>query len=408
MDLPAAYNRESLGSPFAEQLTQGFPRLRFSSLLEKEFREFYTTQNMPRARLSGLIALILVLSLACLDFLVGGSEVTAEINVLRLGVLCPLLAVMVFAAYLPALERHFAIIAGAGVTVIGLVSTYICHTAALQGASYLLAGVVLVNLYASMFLGFRFVVATSIAAFLVVAHLGMGFVLGLPLNELFYTTAILATSNMIGAISSFNLEHAVRTSFLETRLLNELAQRDGLTGLYNRRIFDDYVHRIWRQSRREDVAIEIIFVDIDYFKIYNDLYGHQAGDDCLRRVAHVIQRAAKRPFDFGARYGGEEFVLVLYGPPDDYARTLPEQLRQDIMALAIQHEGSRVVPTISVSVGVAIADPNSGRSLTGAIQAADEALYEAKQRGRNRVIYKDASESEVETGNFRAAYRQVS
>ena len=99
---------------------------------------------------------------------------------------------------------------------------------------------------------------------------------------------------------------------------------------------------------------------------------------------------------------------MLYGPPDDYARTLPEQLRQDIMALAIQHEGSRVVPTISVSIGVAIADPNSGRSLTGAIQAADEALYEAKQSGRNRVIFKDASESEVETGNFRAAYRQVS
>ena len=107
-------------------------------------------------------------------------------------------------------------------------------------------------------------------------------------------------------------------------------------------------------------------------------------------------------------YRGEEFVLVLYGPPDDYARTLPEQLRQDIMALAIQHEGSRVAPTISVSIGVAIADANSGRSLTGAIQAADEALYEAKQCGRNRVIFKDASESEVETGNFRAAYRQVS
>jgi diguanylate cyclase (GGDEF)-like protein len=101
-------------------------------------------------------------------------------------------------------------------------------------------------------------------------------------------------------------------------------------------------------------------------------------------------------------------VLVLYGPPQDYARVLPEQLRQEILELAIQHEGSQVGPTITVSVGVAIADPSSGRSLTGAIQAADEALYEAKQSGRNRVIFKDASESEVETGNFRAAYRQIS
>jgi diguanylate cyclase (GGDEF)-like protein len=96
---------------------------------------------------------------------------------------------------------------------------------------------------------------------------------------------------------------------------------------------------------------------------------------------------------------------VLYGPPDDYARSLPEQLRQQIIELAISHEGSHVAPMITVSVGVALADPSSGRSLTGAIQAADEALYEAKQGGRNRVVFKDASESEVETGNFRTAYR---
>jgi len=98
---------------------------------------------------------------------------------------------------------------------------------------------------------------------------------------------------------------------------------------------------------------------------------------------------------------------VLYGPPSDYARSLPEQLRQEIMELAIPHEGSKVAPSITVTIGVAIADPASGRSLTGAIQAADEALYEAKQCGRNRVVFKDASESEVETGNFRAAYREA-
>ena len=133
-------------------------------------------------------------------------------------------------------------------------------------------------------------------------------------------TAMLGAAAVIGGISTYNLEHALRTNFLETRLLNELAERDGLTGLYNRRIFDDYIGRVWRQSRREDVALEIIFIDIDYFKIYNDLYGHQAGDDCLKKVATSIARCAKRPFDFLARYGGEEFVLVLYGPPDDYAR----------------------------------------------------------------------------------------
>jgi diguanylate cyclase (GGDEF)-like protein len=165
--------------------------------------------------------------------------------------------------------------------------------------------------------------------------------------------------------------------------------------------------RLWRQSRRESVPIEIIFVDIDYFKIYNDLYGHQAGDDCLKKVAQTIARCAKRPFDFSARYGGEEFVLVLYGPPQDYARTLPEQIRRDVMDLGIEHEGSEISDYVTVSVGVALAPPGSGRSLTGAIQTADEAMYQAKQEGRNRIVFKDASESEIETGNFRVAYREI-
>ncbi len=110
-------------------------------------------------------------------------------------------------------------------------------------------------------------------------------------------TAMLGAAAVIGGIATYNLEHALRTNFLETRLLNELAERDGLTGLYNRRIFDDYIGRVWRQSRREDVALEIIFVDIDYFKIYNDLYGHQAGDDCLKKVAsthRALREAAVR------------------------------------------------------------------------------------------------------------------
>jgi diguanylate cyclase (GGDEF)-like protein len=235
----------------------------------------------------------------------------------------------------------------------------------------------------------------------------MGFFLGLPFNELFYMTAMLGAAAVIGGISTYNLEHALRTNFLETRLLNELAERDGLTGLYNRRIFDDFILRVWRQSRREDIAIEIIFVDIDYFKIYNDLYGHQAGDDCLKRVASSISRCAKRPFDFAARYGGEEFVLVLYGPPKDYARSLPEQIRRDVMDLDIPHGGSKAAGCVTVSVGVALARAGSKRSLEGAIQTADEAMYQAKSEGRNRVVFKDSDDSEVQTGNFRVVYKEL-
>jgi diguanylate cyclase (GGDEF)-like protein len=404
MEIPKL-DTESLGSPFADQLKRGFPKLRFTGLLEKDFREFYVQQNLPRARLSGLIALILVLAVTCIDLALGAGT-GGELTILRLGVLCPLVAVIGIAISLPTARRYYTEVASVGVTLIGFVVTYIAHLAALQGASYVLAGLVLTILYACLFLGLLFNIAVGISTLLVLTHFLLGLSLHLPLNELYYMTAILGAAAVIGGISTYNLEHALRTNFLETRLLNELAERDGLTGLYNRRIFDDYIGRVWRQSRREDVGIEIIFIDIDYFKIYNDLYGHQAGDDCLKRVAASIARCAKRPFDFLARYGGEEFVLVLYGPPDDYARGLPEQIRRDVMDLLIPHAGSEVAKVVTVSVGVALARAGSSRSLNGAIQTADEAMYQAKREGRNRVVFKDSNDAEVETGNFRVVYRE--
>ena len=407
MDLPTL-NRDSLRSPFAQQLKAGFTSLKFDGLLEKEFREGYVAQNIPRGRVSGLIALVLALAVTCIDLVLGTEAIGEEINLLRLGVLCPLLVLIVLATYHPSLKRYYMAIAGVGVTLVGVVVTYISHVAALAGASYVLAGVVLVVLYACLFLGLLFNIAVLIAGFLVATHLAIGLVIGLPLNDLFYTLAILGTAAVIGTHSAYNLEYALRTNFLETRLLNDLAERDGLTGLYNRRMFDDFMRRVWRQARREEVALETIFVDIDFFKIYNDLYGHQAGDDCLKKVAKCLARSAKRPFDFCARYGGEEFVLVLYGPPTDYARTLPEQIRRDVMDLGIPHEGSQVDNIITVSVGVAIIRPGARRSLAGTIQTADEALYQAKQEGRNRVVYKDADECDVETGNFKVSYRDFS
>jgi diguanylate cyclase (GGDEF)-like protein len=406
-------NRPDLDSQVARQLQTGKPDLSFTPLLEKEFREFCVSQIVSRGRLAASVAFVLVLAITSIDaifnlLLPDGNSVGDVLPwLVAVAVLCPMLGLIVLATFVPALKMHYEPIAAVSITLAGLAGIFVAQTASMNDASYMLASVVLINLYACRFLGFRFHVGVALSSFLVAAHFGMGLAASLPMRELLYMTAILLASTVIGTVSTYNWEKTLRMTFIEHRMLIELAQRDGLTGLYNRRIFDDYIQRVWRQARRDQVKVEIIFIDIDHFKVYNDLYGHQAGDDCLRKVAHRISRSAKRPFDFSARYGGEEFVLVLYGPPEDYARTLPEQLRREIMELAILHEGSQVAPTITVSIGVAIAEPSSGRSLTGAIQAADEAHYEAKQSGRNRVIFKDASESEVETGNFRAAYRQI-
>jgi len=407
-------NRSDLDSQVVRQLESGSGELMFTPMLEREFREFCVSQVVARGRIAATVAFILALlatSLAVVFSLSRGDGVAIAERIpwfLPLAILSPLLGAVALATFVPAWKRYYEAIAGGTIVLAGLASIYIIQQASLYGESYVLAGAVLINLYACRFLGFRFQVGIALSVFLVAAHFAIGAWVGVPMRELAYMTVILAASTIIGTISSYNWEQTLRMTFAEQKTLNELAQRDGLTRLYNRRIFDDYIQRVWRQARRDKVSVEVIFIDIDHFKVFNDLYGHQAGDDCLRRVAGCIAVAAKRPFDFSARYGGEEFVLVLYGPPHDYARSLPERLRQSVMELGIRHEGSRVASAITVSVGVAIADPSSGRSMTGAIQAADEALYEAKQCGRNRVIFKDASASEVETGNFRTAYRETS
>jgi diguanylate cyclase (GGDEF)-like protein len=400
-------SRENMGSPHADQLSKGFAQLRFQGVLEKEFRDFYLVQSLPRGRISGLVALVLVFAITCIDLIFGAPSDVQTLNILRLGLLCPLLTMTVVAFYLPSMKKHYYAVAAIGVTTAGIVVTYMCVVAAVNGASYLLSAAILVNLYACLFLGLLFYQAACISALLVAAYVGLGAFVGVVSDELLYSLAMLGAAAVIGIIATYNLERAVRLHFLETRLLNELAERDGLTGLYNRRIFDNFMRRLWRQSRREETAIEIVLIDIDYFKIYNDLYGHQVGDDTLKKVAQCIARCAKRPFDFCARYGGEEFVLVLYGPPSEYAQTIPEKIRADVMQLGVPHEGSGIANVVTVSIGVAFARPGTGRSLPGAIQAADEALYVAKKSGRNRIVSKDANTSEVETGKFRAAYREL-
>jgi len=273
--------------------------------------------------------------------------------------------------------------------------------AARDGLPQFQMGDVLVIVYATLFLGllYRWVVAVAIC--LVCAFVTIGLALGVHSQDLVFAASVLIATALMAVLSAARVERLVRTTFVETQLLNDIAERDGLSGLYNRRMFDTLARRLWQQAQREQESLQVILVDIDHFKRFNDLYGHQAGDDCIRKVATVLARAARRPLDFCARYGGEEFALVLYAPSGIDPAALPEQLRHEIMAQSLPHADSDAANVITVSVGSAIAEPGSKRSLAGLIQTADEALYRAKQVGRNRVLHVDAGSSETPTGAFK-------
>ncbi|MCP4660484.1 MAG: diguanylate cyclase [bacterium] len=169
--------------------------------------------------------------------------------------------------------------------------------------------------------------------------------------------------------------------------LQRLSSNDGLTGVANRRFFDEVIDLEWKRAHRTSSELAAIMIDIDCFKDFNDAYGHQAGDDCLRSVASAIQTSLSRPTDFFARYGGEEFVVLLPATDGPGALTVAEALRAEVEDLSITHEHSRAAAVVTVSVGVAVASPAEGGSPAGLIAEADRALYAAKEGGRNRVRF---------------------
>ena len=168
-------------------------------------------------------------------------------------------------------------------------------------------------------------------------------------------------------------------------ILQDLSRRDGLTGLANRRHFDESLEREWKRALREKDQLSIIMCDIDFFKKFNDFYGHQSGDDCLRAVARVLERVLHRPLDVAARYGGEEFVVVLPGTDREGALAVAESIRSGIEALAIPHASSSAAPVVTISLGVAFLIPTPDGTAAEMLSAADQALYRAKEEGRNRV-----------------------
>jgi diguanylate cyclase (GGDEF)-like protein len=169
-------------------------------------------------------------------------------------------------------------------------------------------------------------------------------------------------------------------------LLERLSNSDGLTGIPNRRYFDYMFKKLLASGTRLSIPISLLIMDIDNFKLYNDTYGHLAGDDCLKLISGAIHDTIKRESDFIARYGGEEFVIVLFGVEPKTAAELGENIREHIFGLKIPHSASPVSEWVTVSIGAASCVPEPSVSPESMIDRADKALYAAKSHGKNQVV----------------------
>ena len=204
-----------------------------------------------------------------------------------------------------------------------------------------------------------------------------------PVSEVVLQAKIRAMRRLVGMQRSLvDVSYQLNAANKE---LQRLSTTDGLTGIANRRMFDELSIREWRRCERKQKPLSLVLVDVDYFKLFNDKYGHQVGDACLREVAAQVAKAAPRPTDLAARYGGEEFVLVLGETDVDGAKWVANRLRQQVAELNITHTATSS-RHVTISCGVASVMPEGELSLDVLLKSADRALYQAKAAGRDRVV----------------------
>ncbi len=221
-----------------------------------------------------------------------------------------------------------------------------------------------------------------------------------PVTRFWPVIGHVAFAMLMAALIAVTLERSMRALFLEHRRVGEMASRDGLTGLKNRRAFDEHLRRVWQLAQRDRRALSVMLIDVDFFKAFNDNLGHQAGDAALQRIAAVVATMARRPLDLSARYGGEELAVILFDVSREYVAETAARIQRLVEELRIAHPRSSVSPVVTVSTGVAYIKPTAERSPQGAILLADRGLYAAKGAGRNQVAFLDHDQECVITGVF--------
>ena len=383
---PANDARASTGA-FARA---GWLRLRFAdAALEADFRRYHLAEFLPRMRKSLPVALALFLAFAMLDALSLPPLVRDGVLGLRLGGIVPVLALTWVALYVRSLREWLQWLVSASALASGLGIVGIIWVARVHAFGLPYEGIILATFFSYFLTGLRFVAASLCGWLVFLAYVAMELHVGLNGDTLLYNAFFLATANLIGCFGNHFLEQAVRQNFCSMVQMHKLAERDFVTGLLNRRAFSTRATGIWREALRDGRSIGIAMVDVDHFKHYNDHYGHAAGDVALQSVAHVIAEHARRPLDACARYGGEEFVVLWYDVDADHALALAQRMCQAVQALGLPHVASPTAGVVSISVGLVCTAVHDAAQWDAALRAADQALYQAKQQGRNRVCVAD-------------------
>ena len=373
---------------YQEQLQRGFLFLRFESGLETEFRRDYLESVVPQRMVLLGIVVFLIAILPALDewVIMTPEHLRTPFRWAQFGVMMPS-AWLAMAVTLSRWRQRWAdpvgLLCAFSITG-GLLYQRMLGAAHGFNVPSELIAVVISAVFLVAGIRFRLFVTAALAIF-------VAFVVG----ELQTSGANPATSYVIIAMTMLMLivgvgayinEYAARRDWLVTHLLEQRSLTDPLTGLLNSRAFTQAYERLHALAVRERRPLAVAVADVDYFKAFNDRYGHPAGDDCLVQVAECLSRSARRDSDLRARIGGEEFVMVWYGLALDQVRQQVEQMRRQVAELGITHARSALpARCVTVSVGAIWLVPSHDSTAEQILQSADQRLYVSKQAGRDRV-----------------------
>ncbi len=397
-------NSSPISSDAARLLANGFRFLRFPEPLESEFRTEHRARLRSWSRIAIWIAASTVTGYAILDHFVLSPEHARITNLVRFGMHVPAVILMLILTSQRFYARWYDLGIGIVAPVFGIGTVIMAAFSPAEEVPLVGGRVLLASFFYYFMIGLRLREALRVNL-IVYAALVTAFLAGtMPTFTATYLMFTLFCANIIGFAGSYALEYANRTAFLEHKQLTEVATHDGLTRLLNRAAFEDQIRRVWQQAQRDRQTVAVIMIDLDCFKPYNDRYGHIAGDDCLRRVSSALLEAARRrPLDFVARYGGEELIAVLYGADQAYGESISRSPLAAVRDLRIPHANSPTQPYVTVSIGVVAVDAYRVASHDVAVGLADEALYLAKNQGRDRYVALDPAASHAEPADATAA-----
>ena len=380
-------------------VSSGHRLLRFPRDLEQEFEGDYARRYLGYRQRVVLIALLVVLASGALDVFVVHDAIDQAL-LLRYGLVTPAaLALLAFTRtrwfpdrQQPALAL-FALLLAA--LLFGLMRLGDERVVMLYSPGFLL-----VAMFTGMLLHLRFWLAALLLVVIGAVYVAfIGHWRPQTTEIIASYTIFYVTASLTALFAGYGIEHTARRQFLHSRLLalkqnelelanhqlQELVDQDGLTGIANRRHFDQQFEAEWSRAQRGGYPLSLLLIDLDFFKNYNDTYGHQAGDDCLIVVGSVLRAHTQRSGDVAARYGGEEFAMILPATSREDAEEIGWRVARDIAAYRIPHKASDVADVVTASVGVASLIPTPIMNPRDLLGAADDALYRAKRQGRNRV-----------------------